>query len=224
MASMLRQENRCYLLFPCRSRARIRGETVDQGKLTQVGAVARTHAQASLGLPDGTAPSTSKQAGWAVVFHKDEDVAVKKEVMRLYEHRRQQIKDDLRVKVLEYAGEAGWREWLAKYRVGAGNVNPFRVPYYLLLVGGPQRIPFDFCQMLSLEYAVGLLHFDDAAAYGRYVDSVIAYEAGKAPPGAKEAVFFRTSGDRATDLSAAHLVAPLAEAFPPKLANPLSPQ
>ncbi len=143
--------------------------------------------------------------------------------MRLYEHRRQQIKDDLRVKVLEYAGEAGWREWLAKYRVGAGNVNPFRVPYYLLLVGGPQRIPFDFCQMLSLEYAVGLLHFDDAAAYGRYVDSVIAYEAGDAPPRAKEAVFFRTSGDRATDLSAAHLVAPLADGVPAQVGEPAQP-
>ena len=162
--------------------AMIRGETVDAGKIKEAGAIAKTHAMASLGLPDDIAPTDVKKAGWAVVFHKDEDAAVKTGVMRLYEHRRQQIGDDTRVKVLEYAGEAGWREWLAKYRVGAGNVNPFRVPYYLLLVGGPQRIPFDFCQMLSLEYAVGLLHFDDAAAYGRYVDSVIAYEGGDAPP------------------------------------------
>ena len=140
--------------------------------------------------------------------------------MRLYEHRCQQIGDEKRVKVLEYAGETDWLDWLAKYGVDAGNVYPWRVPYYLLLVGGPERIPFDFCQMLSMEYAVGLLHFDDVAAYARYVDSVIAYEQGDAKPRSKEAVFFRTNRDRATTLSAAHLVAPLADGVPAQDGEP----
>lgn len=203
--------------------ARIKGEPVNPAKVKEAKAIAQTQSKKSLGLPDDISPTDVKKAGWAVVFAQDEDEAVKKEVLRLYEHRRQQIGDDTRVKVLAYAGETSWGDWLAKYQVGAGNVKPWRVPYYLLLVGGPQRIPFDFCQMLSLEYAVGLLHFDDVAAYGRYVDSVIAYETGAAPPRAKAAVFFRTHRDRATALSAEHLVAPLADGVPALADEPAQP-
>ena len=119
-------------------------------------------------------------------------------------------------KSLEYADEPDWKAWLAKYRVGAGNVFPQKVPYYLLLVGGPERIPFEFGQFLSLEYAVGLLHFDSVDGYRQYVDSLIAYETGGAPPRRKEAVFFRTQEkfDRATKLSALNLVQPLADGSP----------
>ncbi|MFN8490677.1 MAG: hypothetical protein U0350_24010 [Caldilineaceae bacterium] len=175
------------------------------------------------GLDDDVAPTDVKHAGWAVVFHKDEEPAVKKEVMRLYEHRRQQLQNDACVKVLEYADEAECSQWLEKYQVAAGNVYPWRVPYYLLLVGGPQRIPFDFCQMLSMEYATGLLHFADAAAYARYVDSVIAYETGDAPPRQKAAVFFRTNRDPTTTLSAEHLVKPLADGLPAAGDEPARP-
>ena len=45
------------------------------------------------------------------------------------------------------------------------NVDPTCVPYYLLVVGCPARIPFGFCRELSVEYAVGLLSFDTAAGY-----------------------------------------------------------
>ncbi len=119
-------------------------------------------------------------------------------------------------KSLEYADEPDWKAWLAKYRVGAGNVFPQKVPYYLLLVGGPERIPFEFGQFLSLEYAVGLLHFDTVDGYRQYVDSLIAYETGGAPPRRKEAVFFRTQEkfDLATKLSALNLVQPLADGSP----------
>ncbi len=127
----------------------IRGEAVDKAKITEAKAISRSRNKKTLGLPDGISPTDVKKAGWAVVFHKDEDAAVKKEVMRLYEHRRKQIGEDRIVKVLEYDGQASSHEWLASYKVSAGNVYPWRVPYYLLLVGGPQRIPFDFCQLLS---------------------------------------------------------------------------
>ena len=111
-----------------------------------------------------------------MVLHKDEDPLVRKEMERLHEHRLGQIKDEKRVKILEYADEPDWKAWLAKHGVGVGNVFPQKVPYYLLLVGGPERIPFEFGQFLSLEYTVGLLHFDSVDGYRQYVDSLIAYE------------------------------------------------
>src|SRR5262247_3621428 len=42
------------------------------------------------------------QAGWAIIFHKDEDQAVKDALAPLIERRREQIGDDNIVKVLEY--------------------------------------------------------------------------------------------------------------------------
>lgn len=204
--------------------AMIKESTLDQGSIQAAKAAAnREDTEKTLGLPDDVMPWDVKSAGWGVVFAKDVDEGVKREIMRLHEHRCQQIGDTTRVKVLEYAGEEDWLSWLGKYDVGPGNIYPWRVPYYLLLVGGPEQIPFEFCQMLGMEYAVGLLHFDDAKGYARYVDSVIAYENGTAKPRDKEAVFFRTSRDRATNLSAEHLVAPLADGVPAQAGEPAQP-
>jgi hypothetical protein len=91
-------------------------------------------------------------------------------------------------------------------------VLPTRVPYYLLLVGGPVRFPFTFCHELDVEYAVGCLEFATAAEYERYARSVVDYETRAAVPTARTAVFFGTRHpyDRSTQQSADHLVPPLA--------------
>jgi hypothetical protein len=143
----------------------------------------------------------------------------------LAEHRRQQVGDDERVKELTYRDGEDWRSWLARHGVGAGSVEPAKVPYYLLLVGGPQRVPFSFGHLLDVEYAVGYLHFDTAAGYADYVASLIDYETGSAVPNAKEAVFFSTrhAFDPATQLSADLLVNPLADGIPAQGNHPAQP-
>jgi hypothetical protein len=169
----------------------------------------------SFGLPFNVRPEDVSQAGWAVVFGHGETDRVRSALEPLVEHRRRVAGAD-RVKVLDHQPGEQWRDWLIRHRVIAGTVDPRRVPYYVLLVGGPDRIPFEFQYLLSVEYAVGRLDFDTAAGYQRYVTSLIDYERSgslRAPA----AAFFATehSFDVATQLSSELLVRPLAGSFRP---------
>ena len=48
-----------------------------------------------------------------------------------------------------------------------------------MIVAPPDEIPFEFQFGLDLNWAVGRLWFDDEAEFGRYAESVVAYETGK---------------------------------------------
>lgn len=168
--------------------------------------------QSHLGLPPDIKPEEVAQAGWGIVFDENEDPAIKDALDPFIEHRRQQVPNKL-VKVFDYRHGESCARWLARYGVGRGAITPSKVPYYLLLIGGPDRIPFSFCHELDVEYAVGVLDFDTPDEYRSYIDSVISYETAGSVSNAKEAIFFGTRhlGDRATILSADSLVAPLAD-------------
>jgi hypothetical protein len=168
--------------------------------------------ETQLGLPFDTDPLDVSQAGWAIVYHTDEEADVRAALTGLVEHRRGN-----RTKVLDYRNGESIRDWLTRHHVSRGNVNPDNVPYYVLLVGSPERIPFEFQFDLDAEYCVGRIDFDSADDYRRYAASVVEYETTDAPA-PKSAAFFGTrhAGDRATQLSADHLVTPLAKKGVPK--------
>ena len=168
--------------------------------------------QAHLGISFSRDPLKLTESGWCVVFHQAEDPAVKAGLAPLIEHRRRQIADDSIVKAeLEYRDGESVPDWLARYRVGVGVVDPTKIPLYVLLVGSPDRIPFEFGHILDVEYCVGRLHFDTADDYRRYSESVVAYETAASLPNSKEIVFFgpRQANDAPTRLSSEYLVKPL---------------
>jgi hypothetical protein len=170
----------------------------------------------SYGLPFNVHPENVAEAGWAVVFCVDEGDDVKAALAPLIEHRRQQV-GDARTRVLDYRPGERWPDWLGRHGTAPGNVDPDRVPYYMLIVGGPERIPFSFQYLLDIEYAVGRLDFEDADSYQRYVAALLDYERSDATPHDMTAAFFATRHefDGATQLSADSLVTPLAESFQP---------
>jgi hypothetical protein len=90
------------------------------------------------------------------------------------------------------------------------------VPYYVLLAGSPERIPFDFGHLLDVEYAVGRLAFDAPEAYRAYADSLIRYETADMVANAREVVYWspRHKYDPATQMSADLLVNKLAAGDP----------
>lgn len=154
-----------------------------------------------------------KGGGWAVVFHKDEDQQVQSALECLISHRAKTV-GAKRLKRLTYSGEPSADEWLKAHQVKLGDIEPWRVPRFLLIVGSPDEIPYEFSRGLPHDYAVGRLHFDQVEEYANYADSLIRYESGETDPRSKEAVFFRTSYDKQTRASALHLVAPLVDGVP----------
>jgi hypothetical protein len=197
----------------------VRGEVQEKGLKIWTQHKHQKMTTPSYGLPFGIDPTDITKAGWAIVFHQDEDEAVKKALEPLIEHRRQQINNDRILKILEYRPDDGITDvsrvagFLVRYGVISSNVVPSKVPYYVLLVGSPEKIPFLFGYLLDAEYAVGRLHFDTIDGYKSYVSSLIEYETRPSLNNTKKVTFFapRHNFDGTTQLSTDSLVDPLAD-------------
>ena len=194
-------------------------EEADKDKIISL--IQQKTQQKTFGLPDFVDPEDFDETGWAIVFHKDEDPKVKAAMQRLYDHRLKTIREEFGVDDAEkivhwiddYNGENA-RAWLIKHKADFGTVQPTRMPYYILLVGSPDLISFQFGHWLAGGYAVGRLHFEAVGDYEAYVDSLIRYETevGKPAPTNKDVIFWgpRQRNDGATRMSSELLVKPLA--------------
>ena len=219
-------------LTPHEISALAQGEKLDPKHLAEL-RLKRDAAEAHFGVVSGD-PTNLAEVGWGVIFAHDADPAVREALSPLLEHRRKQA-EQLKPRYQEYTGVRGYRpgeskqQFLARHGVGPGPAVPDKVPYYLLIVGDPEQIPFRFQYQLDVQYAVGRIHFETLDEYDRYARQVVEAETrapsppaplpgvpGRGEPAAaraRQAVFFgvRNAGDRATQLSADHLVKPLAD-------------
>lgn len=150
--------------------------------------------------------------GWGLLYHEDEDPQVLAALAPLYQHRLQQLGNAGVIHRLTYKTGETVDAWLDRHGVQLGDIDPTCVPFYLLIVGSPARIPFAFGHLLDLQYAVGRLHFESAQEYARYAESVVAYETGTVH-NRKEVIFFATQDarDPVITASAEQLVKPLME-------------
>jgi len=125
------------------------------------------------------------ELGWAVLFADDDPMreAIRRALGPLLEQRGRQTR--ARFTRSEYAVKPGEKaqEFLKRHGALARGVEDAdRMPYYLLIVGDPERIPFEFQYALDAQYAVGRLHFagltpdETLLMYARYARSVVAAE------------------------------------------------
>jgi hypothetical protein len=159
-------------------------------------------------------PANLAEAGWAVLFFHDADSEIKQALRPLLTHREAQAARLFKV----FEGASGIRpgetpqQWLERQGVGMSVADPERgVPLYLLIIGSPEQVPFEFQYLLALYWNVGRLHFDAPRDYRTYAESVVAYEQAATPPHKKRAAIFgvRNDGDRATALLHDHVLRPL---------------
>ncbi len=186
----------------------------------------RRSATGQMGTVPWVDPRKLEESGWGIIFPasmaEERCQAILKALAPLLNRRQQQSGSLYRL----YAGRHGYRPgdtastFLRRPPRNADAANPADpkgtgVPYYLLLVGSAEEIPFEFQYQLDVQYAAGRLDFDDdLEAYHNYALNVVSVEEQPGLVGS-QLVFFGSEhpGDAATNLSSNHLVAPLAQHF-----------
>jgi hypothetical protein len=224
-----------YLLDPVTPQEVLRAalhEQTDPFHLRVLQAKWRQESQPSFAPMEGLNPFNLAEVGWGVVFPCGADPAVKDALRPLLEHRQRAAgryfkdysgPDAYRQETPDSSGETAL-SFLSRHGAGPGPADPQNVPYYLLLVGNPTDIPYEFQYQMDVQYAVGRLWFETPEEYARYAASVVEAET-RPPPRPPRAVFFgvRNPDDLATQQSADLLVAPLQLALAADFSNWAAP-
>ncbi len=171
-----------------------------------------------LGVKEGVDPNDLAQAGWGIIFGANNPLApkIKEALAPLLNLRQSESGTRFRI----YDGPGGYRPGdTARTFMGrrgiepTAPVDPDKAPFYLLIAGDPEEIPYSFINQLDVQFAVGRIDFgDDLVAYARYARSVVEAERQDFRL-APRATFFGVANpdDQATGLSASKLVRPLYE-------------
>jgi hypothetical protein len=161
-------------------------------------------------------PNDLAESGWGVVFARDCDPSIRQALQPLIELRKKQAGDLF--KVFEGSSAPAPDEpavkWINRNGATLDVVDPNNgIPYFLLLIGSPESIAFEFQYTLDIYWAVGRLFFTTSDEYARYAASVVAYEAAPVVKTSRQVALFATAHDfdRATQLFTSKVAEPLAK-------------
>lgn len=200
-----------------------REQIMDEGQLEAINKeigkiVSALDPHKHLGTVEGVNQNNIQEAGWGVIFSEKANPSIKEALSELLKLRRKQAGKYFRV----FEGDDGYRagdnylNFLTRRGTGPGPVDPKKgVPYYLLIVGGPNEIPYSFQYQLDVQYAVGRIDFgDNLQDYANYARNVVAAETGQVKL-ARRGAFFGAANpdDRATQTSYHNLIVPLYKKF-----------
>ncbi len=177
--------------------------------------------EAHLGVKEGVDPKKLDEAGWGVVFARGCRARGPRRASRLFsscERNKRASGSRSTTATNGYRPGESKGAFLARHGVGPGPADPERVPYYLILVGSPEAIPYPLS--IAARRAVrGRENLTSTRAedYANYAQSVVAAETRKLALERRVCFFGVTNpDDRATELSRKKLVAPLIDRFQKK--------
>lgn len=128
-----------------------------------------------------------QEAGWTFLINRNQPgiQEIKKVLRRLAEHRG--MADPDKPLIFNNEAEEEWGEWLEMNYISGYQTG--RAPYYILIVGGPEQIPFGFQSFLNTAAAVGRVDLepDDINAY---VQKLLRLENPEEPPSVERASIF----------------------------------
>ncbi len=167
------------------------------------------------------------ELGWGVVFpaiasaeteRLQEQGQIVEALRPLLEHRKAEATLKHPDLYRELIGPDGVRPgdtantFLVRHKIGPGEVDPTRMPHYLLLVADPETIPFEVQYGLDRQFAVGRAHFQTVEEYRSYAEAVVRAETGtESRP--RRVGFFAPQHpmDQTTNILVEQLVSPLME-------------
>jgi hypothetical protein len=192
----------------------IRGHSREDEHLKDMKAVAEGR-KAHFGISGRVDYKKLNETGWGVIFAGEPEAWLLEALKPLLEWRKELAGPLYR----ECRGAKGYmtddtkQSFLARNNAAtSGLVRPSEMPYYLMIVGDPETIPYEFQYQLDVQYGVGRLSFDKPEEYAQYAASVVAAEQKKIVL-PRRAVFFgpESPGDGSTIKSSQFLLAPLKE-------------
>ncbi len=157
--------------------------------------------------PQNRARAGSRSARLSAIFAQDLQPDITVHLQKLLDHRRNAAGS--RYLELVYRPGETARQLLARYGAEYSALDP--IPYYLLIVGSPQQIPYSVQYELASNHAVGRIFFEQPEQYAVYASNVVSAEtdAFSRPPSAL--VFGPThAGDLATRTTLRDLLQPIA--------------
>lgn len=177
-------------------------------KASQIAQIRAANANAShLSAIAEVQPDDLAFAGWGVVFSSStpaaQKQAIKDALKPLLDLRHSQAGDLFKIfdDQTGYSPGLAAEQWLTARGSVLNVVDPTQgVPYYLLLIGSPAEIPFEFQYDLDTYFAVGRIAFESPQEYAQYAQNLVNFE--RSPGQQKRVAIFNTrnDGDRATAL------------------------
>jgi hypothetical protein len=158
------------------------------------------------------------EAGWSFLVNKnDAQLSDIKAILEpLARHRG--MSDPQSPLVFNNEPAEDWFEWLHDSYY-ALDLEGKKTPDYILIVGGPESVPFHFQSLLDTMASVGRVAFDNLDDLKRYVDKLLRLESAKEPTVSREALFFAPDGgpNDPTHFSRQYMAEPLADHVKAKL-------
>lgn len=161
-------------------------------------------------LPHDLPAHDLSQTGWGVIFTQNDRAMIKRRLESFLEKRARSA-GPLYKEMIYRPGESSHDFLWKRHGSAPGVFRPSRMPYFLLIVGSPEEIPFEFQYQLSINHAVGRLYFDEPEGYEEYAAKVLKAERMSRPLSRRTVFFSPDKEERVLQGVKNYLVYPMKE-------------